>query len=512
MTSSPPLGLRATFVTMPLDVLTHIALDTVCISPGPPLLRELYTIYSLVLTSRILNKNLSLRRNPHLYAKIHQSMYNIAPVKRRLGARAVVTSALASELPRRFSMLKRLRTCLHGFSGGDNDKEVVSADLATLYLMMTEDDGKNRLQILDVLGRSGVADLCFALLSHDSSLAIGYTSDIAFIVALMWMDSEAAIPHENSQRRDEIFDFLEPLVLGASNMSSSATFYYFGSLCTFTLGSPTAFARLCTVERYSAVRHQVNAGSGGTCTRPAWSWSARFDDDCLRNLAIQSSGEGGGRIISPPAHSYMGDPFESTWEGAWCVSGCLANLNMDPDLPSQISATQVFMGYTPMQCQLREYICASADNSVTWVDAGNEDEDELARAWFPEDVDFEETVTALRVYDSTVARWRSYEPLNELVEAEICDTILFGETEHVHGEHFHHYKFYGRVRQSDGRVALVRRPADSGTGDLGIWLFHGHIYGRFDLVGEWTNTSTAKDTPAGHGWFHLAKDATGSNF
>lgn len=44
--------------------------------------------------------------------------------------------------------------------------------------------------------------------------------------------------------------------------------------------------------------------------------------------------------------------------------------------------------------------------------------------------------------------------------------------------------------------------------DLGIWVFHGQIYGGFNLVGEWMNTSTAKDTPSGHGWFHLAKDAT----
>ena len=43
--------------------------------------------------------------------------------------------------------------------------------------------------------------------------------------------------------------------------------------------------------------------------------------------------------------------------------------------------------------------------------------------------------------------------------------------------------------------------------DLGIWVFRGYLFGRFDLVGEWSNTSTAKDTPAGHGWFRLTKDA-----
>jgi len=57
-------------------------------------------------------------------------------------------------------------------------------------------------------------------------------------------------------------------------------------------------------------------------------------------------------------------------------------------------------------------------------------------------------------------------------------------------------------------VVLLTRDlkADPADSLLGVWLFIGDIYGRYDLVGDWTNTSTAKDTPSGSGWFRLATD------
>jgi len=59
----------------------------------------------------------------------------------------------------------------------------------------------------------------------------------------------------------------------------------------------------------------------------------------------------------------------------------------------------------------------------------------------------------------------------------------------------------------DGKIALVRRPADDEHVQLGVWLFSGYVYGGFDLVGDWTNISTAKDTPSGSEWFRMAKKA-----
>ena len=184
------MGSNLLLVT-PLDVLSHIALDTVYSSSGPPTLKDLATVRSLVLTSRIINQKLSQNINPHLYANIVRLMFDMNALRRRLGCRAVVASALASELPLRFSMLKRVRRRLNNLDH-DSDNHDNLVDLARLFMMMTEDDGKNRYHLKDILGPTGLADLCLSLLSKDSQLSKeGHpTPDIAFVVALMWLNSQ----------------------------------------------------------------------------------------------------------------------------------------------------------------------------------------------------------------------------------------------------------------------------------------------------------------------------------
>jgi hypothetical protein len=180
------------FTTIPLDVLSHIALDTVCWSSDPPTLRDLTTIRSLVLTSRVMYQNLSLKRNAHLYASIMLQMCDMDAVRRRLGSRAVVTSALASELPQRFAMLKRVRQRLQAVESDASDTDANLVDLASLFLMLSEDNGKNRHQIRNILGPSGLAELCFSLLLRDSQLSEAgmSTPEISIVIALMWLNSE----------------------------------------------------------------------------------------------------------------------------------------------------------------------------------------------------------------------------------------------------------------------------------------------------------------------------------
>jgi len=182
------------------------------------------------------------------------------------------------------------------------------------------------------------------------------------------------------------------------------------------------------------------------------------------------------------------------WSGGWYV-------------PCRMGPTTVFMVYRAMQCQLREYVCTDPANSVAFADGGDDDEVELARAWFNEEVEMTENLTSLTIYDPYTARLSTYEPRSELHRSNLVDRIFIGETEAAHGAEFGAYKFHGRIRSADGRIALLRKPAEMGTEDLGIWLFHGYIYGENDIVGEWTNTSTAKDEPAGSGWFRLARDS-----
>ncbi|GJJ05816.1 hypothetical protein Clacol_000003 [Clathrus columnatus] len=112
---------------------------------------------------------------------------------------------------------------------------------------------------------------------------------------------------------------------------------------------------------------------------------------------------------------------------------------------------------------------------------------------------------SLTVYDPIAGQTSFYQPRTSDHDSATTDTILYGETTAVHGATFGDFLFYGRTRSSDGKIFLVRRPANPGMDDLGVWVFSGYIYGGCHFVGDWWNTSTTKDAPGGSGWFRLTK-------
>ncbi|KAF9237060.1 hypothetical protein BU15DRAFT_49217 [Melanogaster broomeanus] len=70
----------------------------------------------------------------------------------------------------------------------------------------------------------------------------------------------------------------------------------------------------------------------------------------------------------------------------------------------------------------------------------------------------------------------------------IRDIVLVGETDMRHGHAWHHYKFYGRVREWDGLVALIRIPVMN-PHVLGVWIFTGYVIGGQNFVGNWRTTT-----------------------
>lgn len=76
--------------------------------------------------------------------------------------------------------------------------------------------------------------------------------------------------------------------------------------------------------------------------------------------------------------------------------------------------------------------------------------------------------------------------VEEYIEAEctgVSDIVITGETLQRHGEAWNHYRFYGRVREWDGLIALVRVPMFER--DLGTYIFRGYIIGGTNFVGRW---------------------------
>ena len=52
-----------------------------------------------------------------------------------------------------------------------------------------------------------------------------------------------------------------------------------------------------------------------------------------------------------------------------------------------------------------------------------------------------------------------------------------------HGQAWHFYRFYGRIRKWDGLIALVRVPVEDRG--LGIYIFRGYLVGGQNLTGSW---------------------------
>jgi hypothetical protein len=113
---------------------------------GPPT-----SLAALLGTSRALHDKLSLVANPLLYASIFEAKFDLGAIRRRYGADFVTMSGLASELQRRFRSLRHIRS-MHGALAGE--KDTTQSVLSVAYIMMLEDDGKNKRQLCEYAGFS----------------------------------------------------------------------------------------------------------------------------------------------------------------------------------------------------------------------------------------------------------------------------------------------------------------------------------------------------------------------
>lgn len=158
--------------SVPQEVLEHIAFFTATYTLlGPP-----SSLLPLLLTSRRINASLSITANHHLYADIFCDKFDTAAPIARLGLDRLTSWALADELRRRCVVLQRLRDKLdsttHARHADGADKRMSVYDvLFTAYIMMLENEGRNKRQLVEYgLIRPWIKEFWFN--PHGSSLAI----------------------------------------------------------------------------------------------------------------------------------------------------------------------------------------------------------------------------------------------------------------------------------------------------------------------------------------------------
>ena len=138
----------ASLLSIPQDILEHIAYFVATDSfLGPP-----SSLLPLLLVNRQINSWTSIATNHYLYARIFSYKFDTAAPLARLGEETLVSQAFAEELKRRCVVLKRLRARIdsttHARHAHEGSLKLSIHDvLFTSYVLMLENDGKNKVQL-----------------------------------------------------------------------------------------------------------------------------------------------------------------------------------------------------------------------------------------------------------------------------------------------------------------------------------------------------------------------------
>lgn len=148
--SDVPTSSHRDLRALPLEILDNIgyfaalaanpsssSTNTSYAAPPPQALRY------LLLTCRHVNDHLSASVNPRLYARIFRARFDLDPIARRYGRKAITVENLAGELRRRCVVLKRIKRAVElGQLRPEGETEEGEIELREnmwlAYLMMTE--------------------------------------------------------------------------------------------------------------------------------------------------------------------------------------------------------------------------------------------------------------------------------------------------------------------------------------------------------------------------------------
>ncbi|TFK51207.1 hypothetical protein OE88DRAFT_1735149 [Heliocybe sulcata] len=220
--------------------------------------------------------------------------------------------------------------------------------------------------------------------------------------------------------------------------------------------------------------------------------------------------------------------------------GLLVHEARDPRVPMHRLVREDTVVRKPLYVTLKEHHCLAHEDALDYGD--DEWGNDLLNAWLPRGTVLRENEDHLEIYDPVYDRTIRYETLapgsssaylaksakqtstrmEEEDESEyesdpagavgedgeasyidseewedtvthsasnVCDIILTGKTERVHGIAWGHFTYVGRVRPWDGLVCLLRRPADPSQARLGNAVFRGYIQGD-NFVGHWRDVNT----------------------
>ncbi|KAH7914544.1 hypothetical protein BJ138DRAFT_1133285 [Hygrophoropsis aurantiaca] len=191
---------------IPREVLEKIAFEVTQIDPrGPP-----SNILPLLLTCKQINDALKISRNPHLYAGIFGSRFDVGAAARRMGDQTTYSQYLARQLQAYCTAIRCIRR-------GDVHDPNVLPTFWTCFVMMMESDCKNKWQ-LEAVGLGDFVDAFVRTRLHDDSAQTnGWPKETAINSLALWLlwftSTEERLRSESHQRRNEMIKLLLPYIL-----------------------------------------------------------------------------------------------------------------------------------------------------------------------------------------------------------------------------------------------------------------------------------------------------------
>lgn len=535
---------------LPSEVVAHIAFEAAAapeadgaFATGPPV-----TLLHLLLTSRRVYAHLAPCANPALYARVFGALFDVAPIRRRLGHAAVAPQCLADELQRRCYALQRLRRYVTTFqqhpAASDAQADAhVCEDLWIAYLIALEHDAHNLRQlcwarISEFVDLHAVQTIYKRLVQRQyPSVAMATSLALHIYYVLAVHASQGQPSAQDDDERDYLLLLLKPFVFAAQEYdlflgpwsahtlplarTGKDAVAYTPSQCemvhTCGMDIPLAVPRvsqaaialsyMCTARSLHAasLKAQLDARVGAAV--PPSCTSRAFDLDFARLRACYDYRCSPGLRLADHRGRIAG-----VWEGRFSFF----DLDAYRDMLGGSSAA-LFDGTFGEQTQIVKLsevvVCIPADGTAQYHDdvlAENRSEEHLACALQARDA---ETHTPAGAAATSAPLGRPQPNLarapSEPAPPMDADTMLrewrklpfwCDDEPTVAGRdqrelllygtgHSAWGKFYvrGRVRIWDGLVLLLK---EYGPGRQGRWLYRGYCNAGGTLVGRWRDAYT----------------------
>ncbi|KAF5392072.1 hypothetical protein D9757_003318 [Collybiopsis confluens] len=534
----------------PQEILSEIAIYTASLAfLGPP-----SPIIPLLTLNRWIHSCLSMDSNPYIYAKIYQAKFDLSPALRRLKVDSFSSTALAQELRRKCLMLKRIRSSKGATTkpGIAREEEWLSEFLFQIYLMMLEDEGNNRLQLVDYarmdkwlqdywfddFGASGSwqsikNDLwpvhsesnCLAMWllwflfdpeqyqkSPHTRKALGILKIFSLgahlypLVTPSWLNFLPPPSHGGVSQLTPLYDE-STLSLKAPALTPPAVLCFFSLL--INLPQHTDYSPLVP-SRMTLPRPEVFKRLGNEWE---YEWGRSTNLGTTKN-----------HVSTELKDVFRPGSIDGIWEGIFMYTDFTSYASLlSGSHPGFLQ--NMLVGHQMQRWELREFHLYSQETVVKAISAGS-----ALHTYFPRGTSMEETPQGLKVtepghtkkpvmYTRFVApeegekdRDTSHEE-EDRIENEtrtaggrrrLIDIIVKGEGHAPWGG----FSLVGRVRPRDGFVSLLKNYSIDGESDREKWLYRGYIVGNHNpnISGRWRETLTPPERPASYeGCFTMSR-------